>query len=470
MRRIYSTIALVLISSFLFAQEPVGTWYGNLNLKGLQLPLVFHITKNGTEYSTKMDSPNQRAIGMPTSKTTLEINILTIEATNIGMKYTGVFMPDSNKINGIFEQGPTRAPLTLSNKPNTNLLVKSGPRPQDPKDFPYKQEEITFTNANGGHTLAGTLTLPADGKASKIVVLISGSGPQDRNEESPGLNHRPFLVLSDALTRQGIAVLRYDDRGVGKSTGVFQMATSADFADDAEAAVKYILSRPELKEMSIGLIGHSEGGMIAPMVASRNSNVKFIVSMAAPAIPIFQLFTQQLESLQKQSGMSAAKAAQEAAINLKIFATIKNTKNLPLDQASTEVEQIYRKELSQQTIVKPDSAAIEANFKQTINSLKMPWFRYFIAFDPAEYLTKVQCPVLAINGKLDYQVSAKENLAAIKAGLEKAGNKNFEIVPMEGLNHLFQKAITGYGAEYEKIEETINPAVLHKIATWINSI
>jgi pimeloyl-ACP methyl ester carboxylesterase len=470
MRRIYSTIALVLLSSVLFAQEPVGTWYGNLNLKGLQLPLVFHITKTGTEYSTKMDSPNQGAIGMPTSKTTLEINILTIEATNIGMKYTGVFMPDSNKINGIFEQGPTRTPLMLSNKPNTNLLVKSGPRPQDPKDFPYKQEEITFTNANGGDTLAGTLTLPTDGKASKIVVLISGSGPQDRNEDFPPFNHRPFLVLSDYLTRQGIAVLRYDDRGIGKSTGIFNKATTADFADDAEAAVKYILSRPELKNMSIGLIGHSEGGMIAPIVASRNPNVKFIVAMAGPGIPIYQLYAQQLGDAMKLAGLPPALAAQKTAMNLKVFTTVKDTKDLPLDQATVEVERVFRKELSLQTLDKPDSTTTEAMVKQSINSFKTPWLRYFIGFDPTVYLTKVTCPVLAINGTLDFQVSAKENLAGIKASLEKAGNKNFEIVPMDGLNHLFQKAGTGAATEYGTIEETINPAALQKISSWVKGI
>lgn len=470
MKSIYSTIALILLGSALFAQDPVGSWYGTLNTQGVKLPIVFHITKNGSEFSTKMDSPNQGALGIPTSKTIVEINIITVEADNMGMKYTGVYMPDSNKINGIFEQGPNRIPLVLTNKPNKEMMLKAAPRPQDPKDFPYKQEELSFTNHNGGNILAGTLTLPADGKASKIVVLISGSGPQDRNEESPGLNHRPFLVLSDYLTRQGVAVLRYDDRGMGKSTGTFATANTADFADDAEAAVKYILSHPDLKNMTIGLIGHSEGGMIAPMIASRNPNVKFIVSMAGPGIPIVQLYTQQLGEIMKQSGLSTTLAAQKIATNLKVFTAMKDTKTLPLQQAATEVEGVLRKELSLQTDDKPDSAATEAIVKQTIDAFKTPWFRYFIAFDPTDYLTRTTCPVLAINGTLDYQVAAKENLAGIKAGLEKAGNKNFEIVPLEGLNHLFQKAITGAGAEYSTIEETINPAALEKVSAWIKGL
>ncbi len=470
MKNLFATVTLILFSSILFAQEPVGTWYGNLKIQGTQLPLIFHITKNGAEYSTKMDSPNQNALGMPTSKTTLEINILTIEATNIGMKYTGVFMPDSNKINGIFEQGPIRVPLALSNNPNHIIITKPAPRPQDPKDFPYKQEEVTFANSSAGNTLAGTLTLPADGKANKIVVLISGSGPQDRNEESAGLNHRPFLVLSDYLTRQGIAVLRYDDRGVGKSTGDLSIATTADFADDTEAAVKFILSRSDLKDMSIGLIGHSEGGMIASMIASRNPNVKFIVTMAGPGIPIYQLYSQQLAEIMKQTGTPPALIAQKNSANLNVFTTVKNTKDFPLDQALPKIESAFRKELSLQTIEKPDSTTTEIMVNQFINGFKIPWLRYFISFDPTDYLTKVTCPVLAINGTLDYQVSAKENLAGIKASLEKAGNKNFEIAPMESINHMFQKALTGKGAEYSTIEETINPAVLEKISSWVKGI
>lgn len=469
MKNLYSTIALVFLSCLLFAQEPVGTWYGSLKIEGMELPIIFHITKTGSVYSTTMDSPDQGAMGVPTTKTTLEDNMLTIEASTMGMKYTGVHMPDSNKINGIFQQGPNRKPLMLMKGMNQASIIKPTPRPQDPKTFPYKQEDITFTNPKGDISLAGTLTLPTDGKASKIVILISGSGPQDRNEEIPGINHRTFLVLSDELTRQGIAVLRYDDRGVGKSTGIFQMATSADFADDAEAAVKYILSRPDLKNMKIGLIGHSEGGMIAPMVATRNPNVKFIVSLAGPGIPIYQLYAQQLEEAMRLLGMPATEVAQKTAMNLKIFATMRDVKDLPMDQAITEIESVFRKELNAQTY-KPDSATIEAVINQTINGYKTPWFKYFIGFDPTIYLTKLTCPVLAINGTLDYQVAAKENLEGFKLGLEKAGNKNFEIVPMEGLNHLFQKATTGAGTEYVTIEETINPAVLQKVSSWIKGI
>ena len=231
-----------------------------------------------------MDSPDQGARGLPTDKTTVTGNQLTIEASTYKIKYMGTFLPDRPQIKGTFLQGEGSLPLNLG---RTQSAVPAAPivaRPQDPKDFPYKQEDVTFTNPKGGNQLAGTLTpLPADGKATKIVILITGSGPQNRNEELTAVNHRPFLVWSDWLTRNGIAVLRFDDRGVAKSTGNFTTATSADFADDAEAAVTYIQSRADLKGLSIGLMGHSEGGMIAPIVASRNKAVKFIVLLAAPA-------------------------------------------------------------------------------------------------------------------------------------------------------------------------------------------
>lgn len=467
MKSIYSTIALILLGSTLLAQEPIGTWYGTLNIQGTSLPLVFHITKTGSEYATTMDSPQQGAKGMPTSKTTFTNKTLTVEASSIGMKYTGTYVPDSNKINGTFQQGPIHTALALSTKAE-NASAAPQTRPQDPKDFPYKQEEVTFTNTTAGNNLAGTLTLPANGKADKIAILITGSGPQNRNEEL--FNHRPFLILSDYLTRQGIAVLRYDDRGIGKSTGVFSKATTADFADDAEAAVKYILSRPDLKNMAIGLIGHSEGGMVAPIVASRNPNVKFVVLMAGPGIPITQLLSRQIGDAMKLSGAPSDEVAQKMASNLKVFTVMNDVKDLPLQHAAPEVELAIRKELDLEPLEKLDRTAKESIVQRTLNQYKTPWFRYFISFDPAIYLTKVKCPVLALNGTLDFQVESTANLAGIKTGLQKAGNKRFEIVPMEGLNHLFQKANTGAESEYGNIEETLNPAALQKISSWVNGI
>lgn len=343
-------------------------------------------------------------------------------------------------------------------------------RPQEPKDFPYRQEEVTFTNPSAGNSLSGTLTLPARGNASKLVILITGSGPQNRDTELTPYHHRPFLVLSDYLTRQGIAVLRYDDRGTGKSTGTFAQATTADFADDAEAALNYVFSRADLKNMTIGLAGHSEGGMIAPIVASKNPKVKFIVLMAAPGIPVYQLYAQQIENALKLAGTSPDKVAQERASNLRIFSAMKDAAELPVDEAALAVELALRKEFDLLPVEALDRETKSAIIQQSLANYKTPWFRYFIAFDPEAYLVKVKCPVLAINGSLDFQVSPAANLAGIRAALEKAGNKKFEVLPMEGLNHLFQKAETGAASEYGKIEETFNPLALQKISAWINGL
>lgn len=467
MKKIFAFLTFLLLCSSSYAQDIAGTWYGSLKLPGTNLNLVFHITKNNEGYNSTMDSPMQGANGIPMGKTTYVDKTLTVDASNLGIRYTGTFSVDSNKITGTFQQNGHNIPLILGTKPDQSAF-KMGPRPQDPKDFPYKQEEVAFVNPKGGNTLAGTLTLPADGKATKIVILITGSGPQNRNEEIKQFNHRPFLVLSDNLCRNGIAVLRYDDRGIGKSTGDFQASTTADFADDAEAAVNYIQSRPDLKRLSIGLVGHSEGGMIAPMVANRSKNVKFIVLMAGPGIEISQLYTQQLADQIKLSGAPEETISRVKASYNKIFSTLKTYKDLPADQAKVKTDSLLYSEFRK--LPATDLAGnIDEIVKNSSEVYKNPWFRYFIAFNPADYLTRVKCPVLALNGTLDSQVESTTNLFGIKTALEKAKNPKFEIVPMDSLNHLFQKAKTGAVSEYAQIDETINPAALQIISSWIKS-
>ena len=465
MKKTISTLAFILSVSCLFAQSVTGDWYGALNIQGTSLPLVFHITKNGDVYSTLMDSPKQGAKGFATGVTTVNGNELQINAASEGITYTGTFLPDSNKITGIFKQGAGSFPLSFF---RTSSAITEAPviRPQDPKDFPYKREDVAFDNPKGGDRLAGTLTMPSDGKASKIVILITGSGPQNRNEEL--MNHRPFLVWSDWLTRHGIAILRYDDRGVGQSTGNFQTATSADFADDAEAAVNYILSRPDLKNLSIGLMGHSEGGLIAPMVASRNKAVKFIVLLAGPGVPTLQLLVKQ--TADQMNGAPAAAVERSVDRNKKLYGVVVQNPTL----STAQLQQLIQTTLYDDMRAHPgfgiDSTNIKGIIIQVCAQLLSPWMRYFLAVDPADYLAKVKCPVLALDGTLDMQVNAEANLAGIKASLEKGGNKNFEVVDLDGLNHLFQKAATGALAEYGQIQETVDPVALEKVSAWINKL
>jgi pimeloyl-ACP methyl ester carboxylesterase len=283
------------------------------------------------------------------------------------------------------------------------------------------------------------------------VVLITGSGPQDRDESL--LGHKPFLILSDYLTRHGIAVLRADDRGVGQSTGVFADATTADFATDTEAGVAFLKTRAEVNPHKIGLIGHSEGGVIAPMIAAHNKDVAFIVMMAGTGVPGDEVLVAQLEAISIANGQTAEKAAKDAERQREILKLVETEK----DTAALE------KEIKE----KMPADAPEAQAGLQVTRLTSKWFRYFLTYDPATALRKVTCPVLAINGSLDKQVLPDQNLPVIRKALEEAGNKHFEIDELPGLNHLFQTAKTGSPAEYAQIEETMSPVALEKMANWI---
>ncbi len=470
MKKIITTLLFLLSVIAGFAQSIVGAWYGTLNIAGTPLHVVFHISRNGEAYSATMDSPDQGAAGLATDRTEFANNQLTIEASKFALKYTGVLRSDSGKITGTFVQGGSSFPLTLTPGKSGDVNITPAKRPQDPTSFTYRQEEVTFKNNKAGNTLAGTLTLPANGKANKVVVLISGSGPQNRNEEVAQINHRPFLVWSDQLTKNGIAVLRYDDRGVGQSTGNFSTATSADFADDAEAAIAYLQSRSDLSKSSIGLMGHSEGGMIAPMVAARNKAVKFVVLLAAPGVPITELMAQQTTDQMRLAGADSADIAGSAAANAKIFAAMNRYKNLSSDAYKKQIDSVVYAQVRSMPKEALGGKTVEEVAKRNSQQLYSPWFRYFIAYDPAIAISKLKCPVLALNGTLDMQVQSSANLAGIKAALAKAGNNRFEVLPLNGLNHLFQKANTGSVAEYAKISETVNPVALNRVTAWINRL
>ncbi|WP_316832995.1 alpha/beta hydrolase family protein [Pedobacter aquatilis] len=456
----------VAMSNLLYAQNLTGSWYGILEIPGGKLRVNFHIKAEGTAFVSTMDSPDQGAKGIPTDKTTIQGNEISIEAAKLGLVYKANYDAQHDELKGTFTQGPGSLPLKLSRKEQGVEKVVVN-RPQEPSDFPYDQQEVTFQNRAAGHELSGTLSLPRGGKANKIVVMISGSGPQDRNEEVAQFKHKPFLVWSDYLTRRGIAVLRYDDRGVGKSGGKFSGATTADFASDVQAAVEFIKSRPDLKSLKIGLIGHSEGGMIAPMVASENPAVHFIVLLAGPGIPIWELMVQQGKDQMLISGLPDSAVAMNSALNRKIYAAAVQYKDLNAVDFKVKLDTVLTEAFHKNMDDGDAEVVVSERVKSTLKQLSDPWFRYFISFDPQVYLQKVKCPVLAINGTLDMQVASVSNLAGIRASLSKAANKHFEIVPIKNLNHLLQLAKTGSMAEYGQIEETVNPQALEKVGAWI---
>jgi uncharacterized protein len=427
-----------------------GAWIGKLDTGTLRLRIVFRIANTQDGLTATLDSPDQGMHGLPGTAVTRDGSSLKIETNQIDGVFAGKISADAASIDGTWTQHGHSMPLALSRlKDESELALK---RPQNPvKPYPYREEEVSYDNKVQNVTLAATLTIPPGKGPFPGVVLITGSGPQDRDESL--LGHKPFLILADYLTRHGIAVLRADDRGTAKSTGDFKTATTADFATDTEAGIAYLKTRPEVDPHKIGLVGHSEGGVIAPMIAARNKDVAFIVMMAGTGVPGDQVLIAQGEAIQIANGKSPAEAAKDAAKEREILTLVETEKD------NAVLEQKVKEKLA--------GDAPEAQIGLQIKQVTSPWFRYFLTYDPAVTLRKVTCPVLAINGSLDKQVLPSQNLPRIRKALEDAGNKHFEVTELPGLNHLFQTAKTGSPAEYAEIEETMSPVALEKMSSWI---
>lgn len=454
-------LILILLYAFTgFAQEITGSWYGTLELPSGKIRLVFHITEKDGALQSKMDSPDQGANGIPCESVTFKDARLTITSPVINAKYEGKYA--DAEIKGTFIQGTMSLPLTLSKQEIKQERPQE--RPQEPRPpYPYHTEEITIENKQAGITLAGTLTLPQKSGVYPAVILINGSGAQNRDEEI--LGHKPFLVLADHLTRQGVAVLRFDDRGFGLSTGNYENSTAADFATDVEAAVSYLKKRKEIKIQQIGLIGHSEGGMIAPMIATRSRDIAFMVLLAAPGVHNYDLWIRQLSDIVETQGISKEKQEPLIQCYREIYRILKAT---PGQAAQPELEKYLKAHLTDFTAGQPLPPGKEKPFiDQMVETFIQPWFRYFITYNPIPNLEKTKCPVLALNGEKDLQVNATQNLLGINQALTKAGNKSFKTIPLPGLNHLFQECKTGAPGEYGTITQTFSPEALKTISEWI---
>ena len=439
-----------------------GMWLGTLSFSGTELRVVFHISKNPEgKLSATMDSPDQGAKDIPVEGAAFENNHLRLDAKSIGGVFEGDLKTDKHQLDGNWTQGGTTIPLVLEKTEKIPELY----RPQEPKPpYPYLEKEVTYENKKAGITLAGTLTLPKTGAPFPVVLLITGSGAEDRDETVFG--HRPFLVLADYLTRCGIAVLRVDDRGVGKSTGTTAKATSQDFAGDVLAGVEYLKSLKEINPKKIGLLGHSEGGIIAPMVAVESPDVSFIVLMAGTGLTGEQILYLQTALIYKAEGISEEEIAKDRKLKEQIFSVIKQEADSAA--AAKKMRQLMTDAMAQMDEKEKQALSYSPDMvDMSIKQLLVPWFRYFLTFDPKPTLMKVKCPVLAINGDKDLQVPPKENLTAIEEALKSGGNKDYTIKLLPGLNHLFQKVETGSPMEYSKIEETISPDALDTIGNWI---
>lgn len=454
------TLLTLFISTALFAQDITGAWHGLLAFPGGKLRLSFNITKTESGYTATMDSPDQEAKGIPVPTVAFEANTLVLAIPQGNINYKGTFETDGFK--GEFTQNGFAIPLNLGRK---EVVAEKAKRPQEPvKPYPYYEEEVTFKNDKAGITLAGTLTLPKKEGNFPAVVLISGSGPQNRNEEI--LGHKTFMVLADYLTKNGIAVLRYDDRGTAASTGDFDSATTNDFATDAAAAFTYLKARSEINKNKIGLIGHSEGGIIAPMVANENKEVAFIVLMAGTAIPGDELMMLQNYLIGKTNGMPEEELNKLGLINRQVYDVMK--KEQPVAQTKEGLYTVFNKEMKPLLVSKGvPPAEVTTYIDMQVEEMSSAWYINFIKYDPFPALVKTTCPILALNGDKDVQVASKANLDAVKRAAQKSGNKKVVAKELPGLNHLFQKSETGAPADYGVIEETISPVALAEISNWI---
>jgi dipeptidyl aminopeptidase/acylaminoacyl peptidase len=440
----------------------VGTWQGAVEVQGTKLRLAFHIKKGEDGgYTATWDSLDQGATDLPMDSVTVDGDQIVMVYKGAGVEVVAVLQPDGDHMQATLNQGGMELPLELERTDK----VEKPKRPQEPKKpYPYLEEEVSYENQAGGITIAGTLTYPTGDGPFPAVLLITGSGAQDRNETVMG--HKPFLVLSDYLTRRGIAVLRCDDRGVGGTTGSLAESTTADLAEDVLTGVAFLKAHDKIDPAKIGLVGHSEGGLIAPLAASHSDDLAFIVMMAGTGLTGEEILYLQGALIARAEGVSEEKIQESRKDQERIYAVLKSGESV--EEMEKTLRRMYKEDIAKMgEEERKESEITEAELDAQLKQVLSDWFRYFLTYDPRHALQKVRCPVLALNGEKDLQVPPKENLAEIGKALKKAGNKDVTLKEFEGLNHLFQTAETGAVSEYSKIEETISPAVLEYINEWI---
>jgi hypothetical protein len=439
-----------------------GNWMGVVAVQGLTLRLALRVSRSDEGILiAKLDSIDQGAKDLTVDEIVLEGTAVRFVAKRLGLSFTGVLNPAVNQIQGEMKQGAATLPLTFERV--TALPVASRPQ-EPPRPFPYSELEVRYPNKADGVQLAGTLTMPSGPGPHPAVILITGSGTQDRDETIAG--HRPFLVLADHLTRRGIAVLRSDDRGAGDSAHGSATDTSETFAGDVLAALELLERRPDIDKTRIGALGHSEGALIAAMAATRRPGLAFVVMMAGTGQPGEAVILAQTELAQRRYGVPPDIVNTTRQALRQLFAALRAHTD------STAALAAMQKALDDQVAALPEArrAGFEAVRKNLVSQLKLyttPWFRFFLDYDPATDLRQLRVPLLAVTGELDVQVPPQPNLSRIEAEARSRGNADVTVRQLPQLNHLLQTAQTGLPDEYSRIEETIAPAALDLISQWI---
>ena len=467
------SIALPLSASTQAPSPLIGDWLGKLNTGAISLRIVFHIKVDPAgKLTATMDSPDQSAYGLPVGDVTIADKAVKFDLPVVNGSLTGTLDDSGKVITGRWEQGGASLPITLTLSDTPIVPVK---RPQTPEaPFPYTETSITFSSLAKGIKLAGTLTVPKGPGPFPAAIFVSGSGGQDRDETM--LGHKPFHVLADQLTRLGIATLRYDDRGVGLSNGDQATGTSKDFANDAEGAHRFLKTTANIKRTKIGFIGHSEGALIAPMVAARNPDVAFVVMLAGPGVPGKDVILKQSEAIMKAMKVSPAEIKKSRDSQLKFIASVDAVvRKNPSNPDPNKLVAALKKETDALIAALPLADRIEAQKNRAmvdaqVQQFATPWFRYFLNYDPRTALRKVKVPVLVMNGDKDLQVIASQNIPEVEKALRTGGNKRVTVRLMPGLNHLFQHTETGSPQEYGTIDETFAPEAIKEIGAFIRSV
>lgn len=430
-------------------QTPVpplgGQWDGVLSVGGQSLRIVLRVDPTG---SAVVDSPDQVANGMPAIGPTMDGGVVRFAIPAVRAAFEGALSEDGRTLTGALTQAATAMPVVFTRTAETASVA--GPsRPQTPvAPFPYRTEDVTFANVSAGITLAGTLTLPFGDGPFPAAVMITGSGAQDRDETI--FDHKPFFVWADAMTRRGIAVLRYDDRGVGGSGGGTVEDTSADFATDAASALAFLQTRPEIDARRIGLIGHSEGGLIAPLVVQQGGEAAWVVMLAGPAVPGGDILVAQQRRLAMAAGASPVQVETSNAMQRSLMDAVARNKD-DGEAAARETEAIL-----------VAAGQSETSARQAVRPIVSPWYRWFVAHDPAPALAALEVPLLAVYGGKDLQVPSDLNAPVLARARPTA-----EIMVLPALNHLLQTAITGAPGEYGTIEETLAPEAIQIVTDWV---
>ncbi|MDD3431942.1 MAG: alpha/beta hydrolase [Bacteroidales bacterium] len=459
MKRISLFLMLSLLALNTWSQDVSGSWYGRISVMGNDLRLNFHINEEAGQYSATMDSPDQKAFGIPMQSATYQDQVLILKVSNI--TYTAR-LDSAGNLNGEFKQAGIKTELYMTHQELTDTIKQEVQRPQDPKPpFPYHSEEVKF-KGGGNYELAGTIFRPLKGENYPIAVFISGSGAQNRDEEL--LDHKPFLVIADYLARKGIASLRYDDRGTAESGGNQHLGSSYENALDAAAAVEFLKASGYEQ---IGLIGHSEGGLIAPMVASKDSSIAFIISLAGPGVSGAEIIKKQSIDIAKAEGTPEESLEVQKIVSEYIFDRAAALPENDPDSIASIIEQGLQLLNPEQVEIALGGMSKEEYIQTSVQQISNEWMFYFLCFDPREAWKEVSCPVLALNGEKDLQVNADINLGAIQQALAEGKNPKLTSIKYPDLNHLFQHATTGAPSEYAKIEETFSPEALRDMNKFI---